>query len=117
MAEVITDRLAQSIDNNATWLNVLTATTPRCGKLPIHFATDRECIERIVPTLGKPNFEDVRIGWIANTLALSPMGLSENMRAEIEANPRLEILEEAHDLPFGPDGNLPLDAFHLAAAH
>jgi hypothetical protein len=39
------------------------------------------------------------------------------MRAEIEANPRLVILEEAHDLPFGPDGNLPLDAFHLAAAH
>jgi hypothetical protein len=45
------------------------------------------------------------------------MGLSENMRAEIEANPLLEILEEAHELPFGPDGNLPLDAFHLAAAH
>jgi hypothetical protein len=117
MAEVITDRLADAIDNNATWLNVLTATTPRCGKLPIHFATDRECMERIVPTVGKPNFLDVRIGWIANTLALSPMGLSENMRAEIEANPRLVILEEAHELPFGPDGNLPLDAFHLAASH
>jgi hypothetical protein len=117
MAEVITDRLAGSIDNHATWLNVLTATTPRCGKLPIHFPTDRECIERIVPTIGKQNFEEVRIGWIANTLAVSPIALSENMRAEIEANPRLEILLEAHPLPFGPDGNLPLDAFHAAAVH
>jgi hypothetical protein len=117
MAEVITDRLAGAIDNNATWLNVLTATTPRCGKLPIHFATDRECIERIVPTIGKQNFEEVRIGWIANTLAVSPIALSENMRAEIEANPRLEILEESHSLPFGADGNLPLNAFHAAAVH
>jgi hypothetical protein len=110
MAEVITDRLAAAVDNHATWLNVLTATTPRCGKLPIHFPTDRECIERIVPTVGKHNFADVRIGWIANTLAVSPIALSENMRAEIESNPRLTILQEAHDLPFGPDGNLPANA-------
>lgn len=112
LAEITTDRLAAAVDNNATWLNVLTATTPRCGKLPIHFATDRECIERIVPTIGKLNFADVRIGWIANTLAVSPIGLSENMRAEIEANPRLTILEEAYELPFGADGNLPLGALH-----
>jgi hypothetical protein len=39
------------------------------------------------------------------------------MRAEIEANPRLEILEEAHELPFGSDGNLPLDVFNAVAAH
>lgn len=117
MAEVITDRLAAAIDNNATWLNVLTATTPRCGKLPIHFPTDRECVERIVPTIGKPDFEQVRIGWIANTLALSPMVLSDNMRAEIEANPRLTILGEAFDLPFGADGNLPVDYFGVNSSH
>ena len=117
MAEVITDRLAAAIDNNATWLNVLTATTPRCGKLPIHFPTDRECVERIVPTLGKPDFTDVRIGWIANTLAVSPIALSENLRPEIEANPLLEILGDARDLPFGPDDNLPLDFFGPVAAH
>jgi hypothetical protein len=117
MAEVITDRLAAAIDNHATWLNVLTATTPRCGKLPIHFPTDRECVERIVPTIGKPDFADVRIGWIANTLAVSPIALSENMRAEIDANPLLTILRDAQDLPFGADGNLPLDAFGAVASH
>ena len=117
MAEVVTDRLVAAVDNNATWLNVLTATTPRCGKTPIHFATDRECIERIVPTIGKPDFRDVRIGWIANTLAVSPIALSENMRSEIEANPLLEILEEARELPFGSNDNLPLDVFNAVAAH
>jgi hypothetical protein len=110
MAEVVTDRLAAAIDNHATWLNVLTATTPRCGKLPIHFPTDLECVERIVPTLGKHNQADVRIGWIENTLAVSPIALSENMRPEIENNPRLTIVAEAHELPFGADGNLPVRA-------
>jgi hypothetical protein len=117
MAEVITDRLAAAIDNNATWLNVLTATTPRCGKLPIHFPTDRECIERIAPTLGKPNMADVRIGWIPNSLAVSPIALSENMRAEIEANPRLTILDKPWELAFGADDNLALDLFGARAAH
>jgi hypothetical protein len=117
LAEIVTDRLAAAVDNNATWLNALTATTPRCAKLPIHFATDRECLERILPTLGKQDFRDVRIGWIANTLDVSPIALSENMRAEIEANPRLTILAEAHELPFGSDGNLPLEPFHAHAAH
>ncbi len=106
LAEIVTDRLANAIDNNATWLNVLTATTPRCGKLPIHFPTDRECIERVVPTIGKLDFTQVRIGWIANTLAVSPIALSENMRAEIEANPLLSIIQEAHELPYGADNNL-----------
>jgi hypothetical protein len=39
------------------------------------------------------------------------------MRPEIEANPRLEILEEAHELPFGPDGNLPSNVFESVVAH
>jgi hypothetical protein len=33
------------------------------------------------------------------------------MRAEIEGNPLLEIVAEAHELPFGADGNLPFGVF------
>ncbi len=115
MAEVITDRLANAVDNNATWLNVLTATTVRSGKLPMHFATDKECIERIAPTVGKQNLTDVRFGWIPNTLAVSPIALSENMREEIEANPRLSIIGEAHELPIAADGNL--TPFPVSSGH
>lgn len=106
MADMVTTRLAHKIDNKPTWINSLTASTPAAVRLPMHFDTDRECLEKLFPTVGKHNFEDIRLGWIHNTLELSPIALSANMRAEIEANPLLEIVEEAHDLPFDDHGNL-----------
>ncbi|MDE3198754.1 MAG: hypothetical protein KGN84_20570, partial [Acidobacteriota bacterium] len=111
LSDVIHDRLAAKLDTHPTWINALTASTPSAAKLPIHFSTDRECLERIGMTVGKHNLEDVRFGWIENTLELSKIALSENMRAEISANPSLEILEEAHNLPFDADGNLPFGVF------
>ncbi len=111
LADIVHDRLLARLDTNPTWINALTASTPSAAKQPIHFPTDRECIERIALTVGKHDVKDVRIGWIENTLELTPIALSENMRQEIGNYSRLEILEEAHELPFGPDGNLPDDVF------
>lgn len=111
LADIIHDRLAAKLDNTPTWINALTASTPSAAKLPIHFSTDRECVERISLTVGKSNIADVRIGWIQNTLELTPLALSDNLRSEIESNPLLEIVDESHTLPFGADGNLPDDVF------
>jgi len=119
LADVVHDRLAAKIDNHPTWINALTASTPQAAKLPIHFSTDRECIDRMSLTVGKHDIASVRIGWIRNTLELTPIALSDNMRAEIEANPLLEIIEESHHFPFDADGNLPFDVFSSepVAAH
>jgi hypothetical protein len=111
LSDVVHDRLPEKLNNTPTWINALTASTPSAAKLPIHFSTDRECLERISMTVGKHHLHDVRIGWIENTLELSTIALSENMRAEIEKNPALEILEEAHTLPFDAEGNLPFHVF------
>jgi hypothetical protein len=117
LADVVHDRLVAKLDRRPTWINALTASTPSAAKLPIHFATDRECLERISMTVGKHDMAEVRIGWIQNTLELTPVALSENMRAEIKKNPLLQIVGEAHDLPFDADGNLPLgQAFPSAHA-
>ena len=53
MADVVTDRLVNRIDWQPTMINSLTANTPAAIRTPIHFKTDRECIERIAPTVGK----------------------------------------------------------------
>jgi len=111
LSDIVHDRLAAKLDTNPTWINALTASTPSAAKLPIHFSTDRECLQRISATVGKHNIEDVRFGWIDNTLELSLIALSDNMRAEIAGNPLLEIVEESHHLPFDDDGNLPFDVF------
>jgi hypothetical protein len=116
LADIVHDRLVAKLDTKPTWINALTASTPSAAKLPIHFPTDRECLERISLTVGKHDMADVRIGWIQNTLELTPIGLSENMRAEIKKHPLLEIVEEAHDLPFDGDGNLQSGVFTPAQA-
>jgi hypothetical protein len=115
LSDIVNDRLAAKLDTKPTWINALTASTPSAAKLPIHFPTDRECLERISTTVGKHNPEDVRIGWIENTLELATLALSDNLRAEIEKNPILEILEESHPLPFDAEGNLPFHVFNREA--
>ncbi len=119
LADVVHDRLLAKLDPTPTWINALTASTPGAAKTPIHWSTDLECLNRIALTVGKHDVAEVRLGWIHNTLELGLLGLSSNMRAEIEANPRLEILQGEHDLPFDAEGNLPFDVFvkDTAAAH
>jgi hypothetical protein len=106
MADVTTDRLVKKIDWVPTRINSLTASTPAAIRLPIHFPSDRECLEKIVPTVGKFDSKDVTIGWVRNTLELSPLLLSENLMEEIRKNPILEVVGDAREIEFDQEGNL-----------
>jgi hypothetical protein len=121
LADVATDRLVNKIDWTPTLVNSLTASNTAVQRTPMHFPTDRECLERIMPTVGKLEMADVTIGWIRNTLELAMLGLSENLRPKIEKNPMLEILGEARPLEFDAAGNLvnlPVDQSEpVPAAH
>ena len=48
LADVTTSRLVRAMDLRVTYLNALTALTPQSAKIPIHFETDREAIERLL---------------------------------------------------------------------
>ena len=106
MADVVTDRLVNRVDWKPTHINSLTASTPAAIRTPIHFPTDRECLERIAPTVGKLDMGEVTIGWIRNTMELSLLALSENLRPQIENNPQLEILGDPREIEFDASGNL-----------
>jgi hypothetical protein len=105
MADVVTNRLVERINWEPTLINSLTANTPAAIRTPIHFATDRECLERISPTVGQLDLSQVTYGWIRNTMELVRIALSENLRPRIEADPLLEI-EATIDLDFDGSGNL-----------
>ncbi|MBZ5602815.1 MAG: hypothetical protein LAO79_10965 [Acidobacteriia bacterium] len=117
MSDVVHDRLLKQIDWHPTLINSLTASTPASIRTPIHFPTDRECLEKIWPTVGVHRQEEVTIGRIANSLELGMMQLSENLRPQIEVDPNLEILGDAEPLDFDREGNLPLILAGVAAAH
>jgi hypothetical protein len=106
MADVTTDRLVSKVDWRATHVNSLTASTPMAIRTPIHFATDRECLEKIWPTVGRFEQEHVTMGWIRNTMKLGLLGLSENLLDEVKRNPELEQIGEARELEFDAGGNL-----------
>ena len=105
MADIVTERLVKRTDWKPTIINSLTANTPAAIRIPVHFATDRECLERIMPTVGKLDLGEVTLGWIRNTMELGRLALSENVRAQVEADPSLEI-EATIDGEFDGDGNL-----------
>lgn len=105
MADIVSDRLVNRIDWKPTMINSLTANTPAAIRTPIHFPTDRECLERIMPTVGKLDLSEVTLVWIRNTMELGRIGMSENLRAQVEANPALEI-ESTMDLEFDGAANL-----------
>ena len=107
MADVIHDRLLKKIDWNPTHINSLTASTPAAIRTPIHFSSDRECMERVAPTVGKVDLSEVTYGWIKNSLELGFLKLSENLRDEIRNNSLLEIIGPAEEMEFDEEGNLP----------
>ena len=106
MADVIHDRLLEQIDWNPTRINSLTASTPAAIRTPCHFPTDRECLERMAPTVGRLDPLEVTYAWIPNSLEIGLLAMSENQRAEIEATPHLEILSEPFEFEFDPKGDL-----------
>ena len=106
MADVITDRLLHRIDWTPTLINSLTASTPAAIRTPIHFPSDRECLERIMPTVGKFDSREVTIGWAKNSAKLYLMALTENLLPQIERNPLIEVLGPAAEFQFDRDGNL-----------
>jgi len=105
MADVVTDRLVKRIDWAPTTINSLTANTPAAIRTPVHFPADRECLERFTPTVGKLDLSQVTYGWIRNSMELGRLGLSENLRAQVESNPQLDI-EATIDFEFDGQNNL-----------
>lgn len=116
MADIVHDRLVDQVDFQATWVNALTSSVTSPGFTPLHFSTDRECLERVLPTCGKLDTETCSILWIRNTLDLSYMLASENLVEELSANESVSIQGAAAAPPFDPSGNL-ISPFETSAAH
>jgi hypothetical protein len=67
--------------------------------------------------VGKFEKDQITIGWIRNTMELSRLMLTENLRPQIGDHRDLEIVEGPMALPFDSQGDLfsPFLAVHAAA--
>ncbi len=106
LADVTTSRLVRAIDHRVTAVNALTALTQQAAKIPIHFDTDREAIERILNSLALPDPRAARVVRIADTLSLVELEVSETLTDEVRSRPSLLPLTEPMPMEFDSAGNL-----------
>jgi hypothetical protein len=95
LADFITRRLRDAIDEQKTLLNSFTTGHMERAKIPATFRDDAELFERLAGRYGDK-------GWtiIPNTLHLETLYASEDLRDELEANPICEIDAEPVELRF-----------------
>jgi hypothetical protein len=101
MADFTTTRCAEAVKKGPTYTNSLTALTPYMAKIPIHFDTDRECIERALTSLALPDPSQARVIRIVNTLSLKRLQVSEVYKLD-----GLEVKSIPRDMVFNQAGNL-----------
>jgi len=79
MADMISERLYNSIDWNATKVNALAACNLGAIRTPVRAGNDREALELLTKLVGRGAPEDVTCVWIRNTLELTDMAATENL--------------------------------------
>ncbi len=107
LADFTTRRLAEKIDWEPTYINALTACSPRGPKLPPVLDSARDAIAVALSCLGLDRPEEARVVRIQNTLRLGEVEVSEALVPELADRPDLARLGDPAPLPFAPDGSLP----------
>ncbi len=106
LCDVIHDRLFDAVDFGKTWINSFTASSTVGAMCPPHFATDRECIEKILATCGRADLADCRIVWIRNTMEIQRLRVSENLRQELGRNPNISFHGDPAPIRFDANGQI-----------
>ena len=101
-----TVRLKRQMDPEQTYPNSLTSTVPVSVKIPMALASDRQAIQAAIKTSNIPNWEEVRLARIRDTLSMERIYVTPNVAEELRDNDRIEILGGPAPLPFDPKGDL-----------
>lgn len=109
LADFTTKRLVQKIDMVPTMINCITGGAPEYARIPLSYEQDREALQTAYDTSGVLDPMQLRLAWIKNTLELETLWASAPMLAEVQADPRLEVVSELREMPFDAQGNLVMD--------
>ncbi len=91
LADVTTQRLVDTLDLDKTYTNAITAISLEKAAIPVHFPTDRQCMDVCLKTIGMISPEQARIVRIKNTSALDRLVVSRPLESQVAANPNLTM--------------------------
>jgi hypothetical protein len=114
LANITTARVAAKTDWAAMYTNAITSGIFGMWRvsLPITMADDRRAMQIAMRCCGREP-EAARMVFIRDTLTLDRLWVSPNLRAEVEAHPRLSVVDEA-PLSFD-EGGVMLEPWKLEA--
>jgi len=107
IADGITRKLFEKIDQKALDMNTITGVCPEVGRIPLTLENDREALDVMIRCVGLVATEKLRIMRIKNTACLSEIDVSQGYADELAQRTDLEIIKDWHQLTFDRDGNLP----------
>jgi hypothetical protein len=99
LADFVTRRLRDAMDEEKTFINVYTTGEMGRMKIPATLDTDRDLVRCIADRFGTNRWI-----FIPNTLHLEQLYASPDLQRELEAHPRCEVDADPIGLTFGPDG-------------
>ena len=105
-AHVITRRLFNKIDYDATYVNAVTSRGVDFVRIPLIVDTDREAVQLALRTCIGNDSEHPRIIRVADSFHTEYIWISEAMAQEAKANQRVEILSDPEAWGFDKEGNL-----------
>lgn len=103
-ADFTTQRLVDTIDRVAMYMNCITANAPDVARVPIAVVSDREAIELAIKTAAITN--PVRLARVHSTLRLEELYVSEALMDEVGANASIEVLDDPAPMAFDSAGRL-----------
>ena len=104
-ADVMPRQLLEEIDLHSTYMNTFTAKRLVGSKMPLMAENDLQAMQVCLTVRPEEDPATARVVRIRNTNLLAEFDASPGLREEIEANPSLEVLDEAKPLRFDERGN------------
>ena len=100
VTRILVRGLTEETHGNAAGINCMTGNAPSGAAVPVHFPTDRECLDQALTTVGFVAPEKARVLRIRDTLHLGELLVSEAYGREVEARADLSMLEGPSDMTF-----------------
>ena len=107
VADIITRKLRDKIDQEALDMNTITGVCPESGKVPLTLENDREALDVAIRCVGLIPTDQLKIIRIKNTSYLSEVDVSQGYARELEGRKDLEVVRDWCEMEFDGRGNLP----------
>lgn len=108
MADFISRRLRDAIDEEYTIINSLTGMKPFLANIPPTLATDKLVFQACVKAAGQIRPQDLKLAVVRSTRSLEEIWLSRAAWAAVSEPERVERLSDFENVPFDSAGMLQL---------